>query len=115
MDAPEPVCYRCSKPVMPGTASQLDGRPVHMRCLAQETRLASIEQQDVARRLVECAQAAVRLAEELVRTRRLRGTHCPACGERLASPRGVLFQGDQLVHAGCWRADPKPFDAAPPA
>jgi hypothetical protein len=35
---------------------------------------------------------------------------CPACGERLGTSRGVLFQGDWLVHAACWRDDPKPFD-----
>jgi hypothetical protein len=27
----------------------------------------------------------------------------------------VLFQGDQLVHALCWRADPPQFDARQPA
>jgi hypothetical protein len=37
-------------------------------------------------------------------------TRCAACGQRLANARGVLFQGDQLVHAACWRDDPKPFD-----
>jgi hypothetical protein len=42
-------------------------------------------------------------------------TTCPVCGLRLASSRGVLFQGDHLVHAACWRADPKPFDDPPPA
>jgi hypothetical protein len=42
-------------------------------------------------------------------------TRCAACGQRLASARGVLFQGDQLVHAACWRDDPKPFDGPPAA
>jgi hypothetical protein len=32
----------------------------------------------------------------------------------LAGPRGVLFQGDQLVHAACWRAEPKPVDGPSP-
>jgi hypothetical protein len=105
--APEPACFRCSKPIAPGTAAQRYGRPVHMRCLSEETRLDSIEQQDTARRLVECARAAVSLAAKRVNMAR-RLTHCPACGEPFTLRRSVLFQGDQLVHAGCWRADPPP-------
>jgi hypothetical protein len=30
-------------------------------------------------------------------------TTCPVCAERLGTSRGVLFQGEQLVHATCWR------------
>ena len=41
-------------------------------------------------------------------------TTCPAYGECLGTSRGVLFQGDQLVHAAYWRADPKLFDDPPP-
>ena len=41
-------------------------------------------------------------------------TTCPVCGEGLATSRGVLFQGDHLVHAACWRDDPKLFDAPRP-
>ena len=107
MDAPDPVCVRCSKPITPETGSQLQGRAVHMRCLARKTQLDSIEQQDTARRLVECAKAAVRrAAERVTMTRRL--THCPACGKPFTLRRSVLFQGDQLVHAACWRADATP-------
>jgi hypothetical protein len=54
-------------------------------------------------------------AEKLIEAVRVHQTHCAVCVQPLAGPRGVLFQGDQLVHAGCWRADPNPFDPAPPA
>ena len=46
-------------------------------------------------------------------TVRVAQTTCPAGGERLGTSRGVLFQGDWLVHAACWRDDPKPFDGLP--
>jgi hypothetical protein len=85
-----------------------------MRCLARETRLESVEQQDRAGLERLRARAAVARAEELIDKVREYQTTCLTCRQRLASSRGVLFQGDQLVHAGCWRADPKPFDPAPP-
>ena len=44
----------------------------------------------------------------------LLGGRCRTCGERLASSRGVLFQGDDLVHAGCWRSDADPLGPPPP-
>jgi hypothetical protein len=52
------------------------------------------------------------LVEIVVRPSR---TNCPVCNEPFAKSRSVLFQGDQLVHAACWRDDHKPFDATPPA
>jgi hypothetical protein len=112
MDASDPICSRCSKPVTPGTAAQYADGPGHMRCLAHETRLEAIEHQDTARRLVDCAKAAVRLAAERANTM-LRQTHCPACGEPFALRRGLLFRGGRLVHADCWRDDPKPLDDSP--
>jgi hypothetical protein len=36
-------------------------------------------------------------------------TTCAFCGLPLAVRGSVLFQGDHLVHATCWRADSKPF------
>jgi hypothetical protein len=59
MDSPDPICLRCSKPVTPGTGAQLYGRPVHMRCLARDTQLDAIEQQDRASRETESAAAAI--------------------------------------------------------
>lgn len=114
-DPPRQVCVRCSKPITPGTASQVAGRPVHMRCLARDTQLDAIAQQDRAAFQKLRAHAAMVRAEELMDAIRRSQTTCPACGECLGTSRGVLFQGDQLVHAACWRADPRPFDTAPPA
>src|SRR5262245_63400291 len=113
--SPNPTCVRCSKPITPGTASQYAGRPVHMRCLAFATQLQSIEQQDRAAYERLRAHAAMARAEELMDAVRQTQTLCPVCGERLATGAGVLFQGDQLVHAACWRYDPRPFDRLPPA
>jgi hypothetical protein len=111
-DPPAPICVRCSKPITPGTASQIQGRPVHLRCLVRDTQLEAVEQQDRAGYEVRRARAAKARATELIDKVRLSQATCPACGQSLATSRGVLFQGDVLVHAACWRADPKP---SPPA
>jgi hypothetical protein len=111
---PDPVCPRCSKAVLPGTATQLAGRPVHLRCVAWVTHLNAVEQQDRARRETERASDAILYARQLVNTVRRRTTRCPACGEPFALGGGVRFQGDQLVHAACWREDSKPLDTRPP-
>jgi hypothetical protein len=42
------------------------------------------------------------------------GFTCPACERPLAAGGSVLFQGDQLVHAICWRDGP-PLTVRPPA
>lgn len=77
--------------------------------------LAPAEQQDRAQLEVMRAKAAQARAAELMDKIRQYQTTYPACGHRLSTSRGVLFQGDWLVHAACWRADPKPFDDLPPA
>jgi hypothetical protein len=110
-DPPAQVCVRCSKPITPGTASQLAGRAVHLRCLAQVTKLDAVEPQDGSGLELMRAHAAAVRAEEIMDMIRRFQTTCPVCGEPLGTSRGVLFQGDQLVHAVCWRADPQPFDA----
>jgi hypothetical protein len=114
-DPPDPACVRCSKSVSSGTAFRVAGRPVHVRCFAGDTQLKAIEQQDRARREADRATAAIDDAKALVNSVRRKQTHCPACREPFGLSRSVLFQGDRLVHAACWRADPKPFDDSPPA
>jgi hypothetical protein len=47
MDA---ICARCSKRLLPETFTWVAGRPIHFRCLARETQLDSIEQEDRASR-----------------------------------------------------------------
>ena len=71
------------------------------------------EQQDRAQLEVMRAKAAQARAAELMDKIRQYQTTCPACGHRLGTSRGVLFQGDQLVHAACWRDEPT-FDDPPP-
>jgi hypothetical protein len=109
--SPDPICFRCSKPITPETAARLAG-PFHMRCLARETQLDAIEQQDRASQARQRAADAMSRAQELVT--RIR-THCPVCSEPFAKGRGVLFQGDQLVHAACWRAEPEATTGSSPS
>jgi hypothetical protein len=106
-EPPDPVCTRCSKPVRPGTASQYAGRPVHMRCLAEQTRLEAINTRDEARRTREALQRSITPQGPP----RDRQRQCPVCGQSLSNLGSVLFQDDQLVHALCWRADPPRSDA----
>jgi hypothetical protein len=106
--SPDPTCFRCSTPITPGTAAQRYGRPVHVQCLAQTAQPEAIEQREQAAVDHLRASAARGRAEELFDMVRRVQTTCPVCGERLGTSRGVLFQGDQLVHAACWRADPPP-------
>ena len=47
-------------------------------------------------------------AKKQIHTVRVYQTRCAACGQRLANACGVLFQGDQLVHAACWRDGAEP-------
>src|SRR5688572_13284117 len=110
---PDPTCVRCSKPITRGTSSQIAGRPIHMRCLARATQLESIEQQDRASVERLRTQAAMVRAEELMDAVRVSQT-CAVCGERLGTSRGVLFQGDSLVHAACWRAEAASFTSSRP-
>lgn len=105
----DPTCARCSKPVTAGTASQYGGRAIHMRCLARDTQLAAIEQQDRAAEARHRATEAMARANELVNTVRRSQTHCPVCREPFAMSRGVLFQGDKLVHAACWQPPDRPI------
>jgi hypothetical protein len=114
-DPPAQVCSRCSKPITPRTGSQLYGRAIHIRCLAGETVRESIEQQDRASLERGRAQTAMGRAEELIDAVRRIPKMCPVCGERFGAHRGVLFQGDALVHAACWQPSQGPDRPAEPA
>jgi hypothetical protein len=112
MDTSDLICLRCSKPVRPETAARNAPGPVHVRCLAGETLLETLEQHDTARRLIQCARAAVSVAVEIL-IERSGQTHCGVCGHSLLRAGSVLFQGGQFVHALCWRDEQAP--AAPPS
>jgi CheY-like chemotaxis protein len=112
--APDPICTRCSKPILGGKATQ-DGRVLHLRCLADETQRQTIEQEDRASR--ECARALdlTQRARELVdQSRRARQSTCPVCSRPLAGGGSVLVQGESLVHALCWRVDDARGQASAP-
>jgi hypothetical protein len=114
MPVPNPICLRCSKPIKPGTAAQYAGRPVHMRCLAGDTQRKAIEFEDAASQERQRAQALVQRAEELVAHTKIRNRVCPVCVRPLTEGGSVLFQGELLVHALCWRVDSQWFHDPPP-
>jgi hypothetical protein len=111
---PEAICPRCSKPIIAGTAAQHGGHAVHMRCLATASQLRAIEQQDRASRTRKQAEALVRQASELTEQARAWPWLCPVCDQRLRTGGGLLFQGDALVHATCWRELPSPPSGSAP-
>jgi hypothetical protein len=103
MDA---ICARCSKPLLPGTFTSAAGRPLHLRCLARETQLDSVEQEDRASRERARALNLMQRARDLLeQSQRARQAACPVCGRSLADGGSLLYQGEELVHALCWRAE----------
>jgi hypothetical protein len=118
---PDPVCQRCSKPVELDTGVPVAGGVVHLRCLAEETRYRVVETQDRASHARARARTVTERAERLfdqasallgpAPSKRLGPVRCPVCTEPLANGHGVLFQGEELVHAACWRSEPR----VPPA
>jgi hypothetical protein len=78
---------------------------LHPRCLARAVQLEAMELQAKAKGLREEAtdrsQRAHQLIEEGVRLRT-----CPVCYDLLSVGTGLLYAGEQLVHARCWPAEP---------
>jgi hypothetical protein len=102
----EGVCARCSKPIVPGNAARLSGIPVHVRCLARETQLESLEQQARSGEARLGALAAKQRAEALIDGLRDRQTQCAVCRAPLGGRRELLFEGGRLVHRECGRDEP---------
>jgi hypothetical protein len=71
-----------------------------MRCLAMQTRLEAVDLREESRRTRERRRAP---GESDSQDRTVRQLFCPTCGRSLLNAGSVLFQGDQLVHALCWR------------
>ncbi len=42
-------------------------------------------------------------------------SNCPVCGKPLARSTGLVFKGDRLVHARCWREERPDALAGKPA
>jgi hypothetical protein len=80
-----------------------------MRCLAHQTRLQAVEFRDASRRLRERRLDGNQSESGSI----VRQLLCSACGHSLLNAGSVLFQGDHLVHALCWRADLPPSSAPP--
>jgi hypothetical protein len=105
--APPPlVCVYCSKPIRRSTGISMRGNEtLHPRCLARAVQLEAMELQAKAKGLREEAtdrsQRAHQLIEEGVRLRT-----CPVCYDLLSVGTGLLYAGEQLVHARCWPAEP---------
>jgi hypothetical protein len=74
--------------------------------LAEETADRSRETQDRAAEMQANAPAVRERARRVMERSRARDRACPVCDRSLQNSRTVLFQGDQLVHAACWRGTP---------
>jgi hypothetical protein len=84
-----------------------------MRCLAWATGLDAIEQLDRASREHQRAQGVVERASKLVGQAREVQRTCPVCERQLKDGGSLLFQGEVLVHAICWRGEPSTTTGAP--
>jgi hypothetical protein len=120
LDAGDPACLRCSKPVAPGASVEVPDGIVHLRCLAEDKRGKALAAQDrasytraQARETREAvkeirgeAKGLARGAKDLLQRVRSKldgpGT-CPVCLTPLARGDAVIFRRDELVHAGCWQ------------
>jgi hypothetical protein len=65
------------------------------------------------KRAAQVAYRAIALVARTALVSQRAQTACAACGHRLNGSSGVLLQGDQPVHARCWRR-PKPEERRPP-
>jgi hypothetical protein len=79
----------------PGSASPSP----HLPCLARQPTNEA-EARTTAQALTR--QVTARDRARCVIGEAARVLHCAACGERLSHRRGVLFQSNALLHAGCW-------------
>ena len=124
-----PVCVSCSKPVHVGVAIAVEGGIAHIRCLAQEARLASMEIRLRARDQLRAADAMRQRAIELLRRGRPNSDQneskgvprnrrdavgnlvCPACGQPVTADNGVPIR-EYLLHPACHpaRSPSKPTD-----
>jgi hypothetical protein len=84
-----------------------------MRCLARATLLDAIERQDRAIGERARARDLVDRAAELVAHAREVQRSCPVCERPLKDGGSLLFQGDVLVHAICWRSEPGSGEVPP--
>jgi hypothetical protein len=110
---PEPnssdqICVRCSKPIRPGTGAGLSDNPLHVRCLARETQIESLEWRTRSRESRLQALAARERSEALIDGLRDRQTHCSVCWAPLGDRRGLAVRDGRLVHGECERDEPKP-------
>jgi hypothetical protein len=110
----DPICPRCSKPIPPQTRTIGDATPMHILCYGRNAVARALEAEGQARQASSRALGAVRRARDVVEIARVAGWACSACGHDLKNGRNLLFQGDQLVHAVCWRATPHSAASDPP-
>src|SRR5262249_44344577 len=98
----------CSKSIRPGGGIRLTtGETVHVRCLARDSKSRPVglkaETKAPSKEAADVAQGSRELTGQAARLRA-----CAVCGKSLNTGGGLLFQGDQLVHALCWDAGQGP-------
>jgi hypothetical protein len=85
----------------------LGGERVHARCLARATQIEARERQADSQAAQARAQETLDQSTRPLAALRQRPM-CPVCQRPFLAGAGVLFQGDQLVHALCWQPEPPP-------
>jgi hypothetical protein len=110
---PDPICPRCSKPIRPGTGT-IHEPPLHLGCWARAEQLRVVARRDRAGRETDRAAGGVDPAGAAIEDAKAWSGTCPTCGHDLKNGRTLLFQGDELVHAWCWRVTPRPAAPDPP-
>jgi hypothetical protein len=107
----DPVCSHCSKPISPGNAAAVAGAPVHVRCLARERLLESLENRARAGETRLQALALRERAEALIDGLRDRQSGCPVCRAPLGRRRGLVVRDGRLVHRECGRGEAGPSES----
>jgi hypothetical protein len=108
-------CAICSKPIRPKMGVEAGGRWVHVRCWARELEPQAMLQRDRAGQGIARSRGLIERTRAVIAGAKARTSQCSVCGHSLKGGAGLLFQGDDLVHAACWRTPgPDSAAAAPP-
>jgi hypothetical protein len=112
----EPLpCPMCSKPVAGTAGVPVNGRMTHIGCVARESELPALREIDRTRQGIARSRRLIERTRDAVQRAKLRTWTCVVCGHSLRVGGGLLFQGDELVHAACWRAPEVQGPPSPPA
>jgi hypothetical protein len=75
----------------------------HVPCWTKAAQLGAFDRRGQARETRERAERT-RARATVARAQATQVSRCPVCWLPLANGTAVLFEAEQLVHAGCWRS-----------